>query len=293
MKKTIYRFTLALSLGVALMFVSSCSKDDNKPVGGNDQKDQERTKARVIEYVRRLPVQNLVHELKNRGGATVVHPLDFSFANPSSGYTYSYTNTYTTSTGTTYTTNSYTVYAAFNSFGAGTSGGTVVAGPTSLDINYAFCFSSTDQGFGLGLFGTGAPTSGISSVIGVSGDFSALQNANDSTNLADIFHGLAFYFVYDGTASGSYPVIDFSNVNWNDSTGFDNKCFAFIFDIQNGRFFVSKSGTINVSGGSMSYNGDYYMISGFLNEDGEFDITGPNANITLSVVQGFGTMGCN
>ncbi|MES1181856.1 MAG: hypothetical protein ABUL44_03585 [Flavobacterium sp.] len=142
-------------------------------------------------------------------------------------------------------------------------------------------------------FGTGAPIDGISSVIGVSGDFEELQNANDSTDFADIFHGLAFYLVYDDNATGNYDVIDFSDVTWSDSTGINHKCFAFIFDLVNGRFFVSKSGHINVSGGSMAYNGEYYQISGFLNDDGDFDITSPDANLTLTVVPGFGTMGCN
>ena len=293
MKKNIYRITLALSLGAALMFVSSCSKNDDQAVTGTSQKDLQRTKAKINQFVKRFPVQNLVHELRTRGNVGTVQPYDFTFANPSSGYTYSHTSTYTTSTGTTYTTNSYTVYAAYNSFGAGANGGTVVAGNTSLDMNYVFCFSSSDQGFGLDLFGTGAPVDGVSSVIGVSGDFSQLQNANDSTSLGDIFHGLAFYLVYDDNASGSYDVINFSDVTWSDSTSINHKCFAFIFDFVNGRFFVSKSGTINVSGGSMTYNGEYYQITGFLNGDGNFDITGPDANLTLSVVSGFGTMGCN
>ena len=293
MKKNIVSLALALSLGVALMFVSSCSKNDDRDVSGTDVKGLERTKAKISHFIRQVPVQNLVEQLRTRSTDATVRPNDFSFANPSSGYSYSYTSTYSTSSGTTYTTNSYTVYAAYNSFGAGGGGGTVVAGTTSLDINYTFCFSADDDGFGLDLFGTGAPTSGISSVIGVSGDFEALQNADDETNLADIFHGLVFYLVYDGTASGSYDVIDFSDVTWSDSTSIDQMCFAFIFDLHNGRFFVSKSGHINVSGGSMDYNGEYYQITGFLNDDGEFDITSPNAELELSVVSGFGAMGCN
>ena len=277
MKKTIKSLALVLSLGSAMMFISSCSKDDGAPTG-NTKQDMQRTKSRVNEFVKKMPVQNLVHEMKRRSNATIITPHDFSFANPSGSYTYSYQTTYTTSSGTTYTTNSVTVYAAYNQFGAGTNGGTVVAGPTSLDINYAFCFSASDQGFGLGLIGTGAPVSGVSSVIGVSGDFEALQNANDSTTLGDIFHGLAFYIVYDATAQGSYPVIDFSLVDWNDSLDINNKCFAFIFDIQNGRFFVSKSGSITVNGGSMTYNGEYWMVDGFLDDNGDWDLSG-NANL--------------
>src|ERR1043166_6749296 len=197
MKKTIYKLTLALSLGVAMMFVNSCSKDDCDKHTGPSTTDQQRTMSRVKQYVKKLPVQNLVHELRRRSNSGNTQPQEFTFADPGAGSSYTYVTltTYTSVDGTTYTTNSYTVYAAYNSFGAGASGGTVVAGPTSLDINYAFCFSASDVGFGLDLFGTGAPIDGISAVIGVDGDFNALQNANDSTDLADIFHGLAFYFV--------------------------------------------------------------------------------------------------
>jgi len=295
MNKKILALALALSLGGALMLVSSCSKhDDSLGTATNSGTQNERTVQRIKQMLSKVPASKIIHEMKRLNNASTNHTLDFSFANSgNNGFTNNSTTTFTNLATNAYTAISYTVYMAYNSFGAGLGGGTVVAGPTSLDMNYTFCFSASDAAFGLDLLNTGAPTNGISAVIGVSGDFSQLQNATDSTNLGDVFKGLAFYLVYDDRPSGSYDVIDFSDVTWTDSTSINNKCFAFIFDLQNGRFFVSKSGNINVSGGSMAYNGDYYEISGFLNDNGDFDITSPSANLTLSVVPGFGTMGCN
>ena len=117
-----------------------------------------------------------------------------------------------------------------------------------------------------------------------------LQHSDSSTNFADIFKGLAFYFVYDGRPSGQYDVIDWTNHNWNDSSSFDKKCFAFIFDFKNGRLFLSSGGHINVNGGSMMYNGDYLEVSGFLDSQGNYNL---NGNLTYQTVTGFGTMGCN
>ncbi|MES1181857.1 MAG: hypothetical protein ABUL44_03590 [Flavobacterium sp.] len=160
MKKTLLKLTGMLLLGGSLMFITSCSKEDcNKDTSGGgrnsemSEAEMNRTKGKINNFIRRFPSKSLVHELKNRGNASSTnHPMDFTFANPAGGYTYSYTSTYTTSNGTTYTTNSYTVYAVWNMFGAGANGGTVVAGTSSLDINYTFCFSASDQGFGLDLF---------------------------------------------------------------------------------------------------------------------------------------------
>ena len=40
----------------------------------------------------------------------------------------------------------------------------------------------------------------------------------------------------------------------------------------------------------MNFNGEYLEVSGFLNENGEFDL---NGELTYNDVSGFGAMGCN
>jgi hypothetical protein len=52
---------------------------------------------------------------------------------------------------------------------------------------------------------------------------------------------------------------------------------------------MSASGNINVTDGSMNYQGKYLEIGGFFNNDGNFDWN----NLEYSIVDGFGTMGCN
>jgi hypothetical protein len=298
MKKIIYSLTLMLFIG-ALMFVSSCKKEDK--TYGNATTDKEQAMQNKIKaLIRKLPMGKVGDHagryslVKREKGAMLPHDATgvrdggWDFTDPG-GINYSSNN------GITYSEATTTFYISPSSFGqnGGSLGGTVVAGGTSLDINYAFCFvaDNGDQAVGGDLFSaTNASTNGLSGVIGVSGDFDLLQNSDTSTDFSDIFHGIAFYFVYDGTPSGNYDVINWTDVDWNDTTSFDNKCFAFIFDFVNGRLFLSSSGHINVSGGSMTYNGEYLEVSGFLNDEGEYDLTG---ELEYHVVPGFGTMGCN
>lgn len=282
MKKLIYNSALLLLTG-AVLLISSCSKHD-EPNGSPIVKGSAQDK-QIRDLIRRLPVEKLVYQrAANRGGEnTTLDTWNFGF--PGGGISFSNGNAsaITISNGPT------TLYIATSSFGANTGGGVVVAGETSLDINYTFCFSSEDDALGLGLF-NGLTFDGVSSVVGVSGDFEALADATDSTEFSDIFHGLAFYIVYDGTAAGNYPVIDWLNDDLNDSTATEKKSFAFLFDFVNGRLFLSQNGAINVTGGSMNFQGNYLEVSGFINENGEFDL---NGDLTYRIVPGFGAMGCN
>jgi hypothetical protein len=293
MKKIIYSITLGLFCG-ALMFVSSCKKDDKPCRGHSSVTKEEAVQNRIKDLIRRLPIGN-VGDIAHRSGKSMIgHPIHsstrdgWSFSQPEDGLNYSSTNSIA------YSEDTHLFYVTPSAFGSNSSlGGTVVAGSTSLDINYAFCFAYEDGEDALGgdLFSaSGATTNGLSGVIGISGDFEELQGADSTTAFSDIFHGLAFYFVYDGRPDGQYDVADWLDLDWGDSTTFDNKCFAFIFDFTGGKLYLSKDGHIDVSGGSMSFNGNYFEVSGFLNEDGEYDLEG---DLTLTTVPGFGTMGCN
>ncbi len=294
MKKIIYSITLALFFG-ALMFVSSCKKDDKGCYGNAPATKEDVVQNRIKAMIKKLPIGN-VGEIAGRYGikpmkGQAIHSSTrdgWSFAHPDDGMNYS------SNGGITYSSTTHLFYITPSSFGAASSiGGTVVAGSTSLDINYAFCFAYEDGDAAVGgdLFSaSGATTNGLSGVIGLSGDFDQLQNSDSTTAFSDIFHGIAFYFVYDGRPDGQYDVADWLNLDWGDSTTYDNKCFAFIFDFVNGKLYLSKDGHIDVSGGSMSFNGNYLEVTGFLNDEGQYDLSG---DLTYNTVPGFGTMGCN
>jgi len=271
-----------------LMLVSSCKKEGDNGAYGPAQANDAVIKGKIMDVIKNLP--RIQSDRNHRGpGGNSVQDGEWNFAEPGDGFNYSSEGILV------YSESQNTLTLSSSALGANQStGGTVVAGESSLDINYSFCFASDngENALGADLFGTtNAHTSGLSGVIGVSGDFEALQNSDSTTEFTDIFHGLAFYFVYDGRPSGSYDVLNWIDVDWNDSTTYDNKCFAFIFDFRGGKLYLSSSGTINVSGGSMAYQGRYYEVSGFLDENGDYDLSGDN--LSYREVDGFGTMGCN
>ena len=187
-----------------------------------------------------------------------------------------------------------TIFITGGSFGANSSVGTVVAGSSVLDIGFTFCFASDGDPVGLNFFNVnGANFNGVSAVIGVSGDFEAIQNGtvNDTTSFADFFQGLAFYIVYDGEASGKYDVVNWLDIDLNDTAATHGQSFAFALDFKTGHLFLSKSGSVKVTDGSMDFDGEYFDVGGFLNADGDFDLSG--SNLTYNTVPGFGAMGCN
>ena len=59
----------------------------------------------------------------------------------------------------------------------------------------------------------------------------------------------------------------------------------FSFDYNNsGAFYFSQDGAINVNGGDMSFNGNYWGI--------EMDFTNLSQSLTYNSYPGSGTMGC-
>lgn len=173
--------------------------------------------------------------------------------------------------------------------GLGGGGGTVSAGNTTLDINLAVCFALGDEAIGGGLFG---PDMGdVAGVIGISGDFEALQSGDfsDGEDPFQYFHGFAYYYVYaDQLSDTSYDVL-----NWIDDLGqpeedLQDFSFAFIISFQNeGGIYLSKDGAITVNGGSMEFSGNYYAVEGV----GFFDDS-EDQDASYSTVSGYGAMGC-
>lgn len=184
------------------------------------------------------------------------------------------------------------LFVGAGAFGAN-AGGTVVAGSTALDVNYTFCFTATDEALGLDLFDTGADLEGISGVIGIAGDFEALVNdeVDADSDFTDYFQGFAAYFVYDDEAQGSYEILNWLNDLESEPDDLADRGFSYVFGFEDGSFYLSSDGTMNVSGGTMTFSGDYWGIEGLFDElfseDGGYD------DAEVVDVPGFGSMGCN
>lgn len=255
----------------SLAIISCAKKETPAPGSGTPLTKEQLTQKNLKSLLRKLPKKFIVD------GKNVTLTKDgFSFSQPNDGFNYS------TNNGVEYSEESQTLYIQPGSFGSGT-GGTVVAGSSSLDINYTFCFSASDSALQINFFGP--EFSGVSEVIGISGDFSLLEDT--SNHFEDIFHGLAIYVVYANEASGNYPILNWFQDLDQDQDDLADKGFAFVIDLINNKLYLSYDGNLNVSGGSIAFNGNYICISGFdaFDPDGEDEIS-------YSIVSGFGAMGC-
>jgi hypothetical protein len=274
-KKTI-SFVLAL-FTISLFMILSCSKQDSNiqtsATTDNNAVVQKNIKTLLGKLPKTVVVDGKVVNLSKSG---------FDFSTPNDGFNYS------SNEGVNYSEETHTLYLEAGSFGSGL-GGTIIAGNTSLDINYTFCFSASEQGLGFNFFGDSL--SGVSSVIAISGDFEKLkkitpeEQESEDFDISEYFNGIAIYMVYDNEAKGSYNI-----VNWLDNIDkcpedLHKKGFAYIIDFKNNKLFLSSSGKLNVSGGSIAFNGKYMEISDFINFDEE-------EKPVYKEVDGYGTIGC-
>jgi len=210
-------------------------------------------------------------DIQNR---TVSRNKSWSFANPQPNTIYA-------------SGNGIVVYVSSSSvsWGYGSPTHTITAGSTTLNVQ-TLCLAVDASAYAAMFAGqTGElPYTGISVVMGLDADFSLLQNSS-SSNFGNFFNGLAYYLVYDAPASGSYQVIDWTNLTgvFPSQLGF---AMVFSFDLQNnfGAFYFSQDGDLNVSGGDISFNGNYWGI------ETVFDNINPN--LTYGTYPGSGTMGC-
>lgn len=174
-------------------------------------------------------------------------------------------------------------------------GGTVVAGSTALNIDFTICLSAdaVAEGDGFGsLFGDDTGWSNFSAVFGISGDFEGLNDADTESEDFDPFeylYGFAEYFVFSDDLGGSHEVFDWMG---DDGTqDLDDLASSFVMDFTNFNLYFASGGEITVSGGQMSFNGNYLEIAdlfdSFLSDDGLED------DPTVNEVNGFGSMGCN
>ncbi len=303
LKKNIYYLSSTLLIALALVFTTSCTKDEGNPSGSATINKQSKT---VTDKPTKLEMERLAKEMPalawyNTAMNKIVtfdpkkNSKSFDFSDPNPGWNFSdasETQWVPSENG------GGILFIGYGSFGSNTGSGTVVAGNTALNINSTFCFSASDDALGLDLVDLGNQPNldGISGVIGISGDFEALANQeiDDNTNIFDYFHGLAYYVVYDNEAHGNYNILNwFDNLDSQDMDNLSGKGFSWVygFSAQEWSIYFSKNGSLNVSGGSMNFDGNYLGISfnfeNLMNGDGDF------YDFTYEEQSGYGEMGCN
>lgn len=266
-----------------MLSLNSCTKNNGYAGAGPEVEETRNARHLFERLAEKIPSVGFYDEKTDQ--VLVLNPRkrEFSFAAPNDGWNFS------NSSGVTYVTDggSGIIFIPFSSIG-GNSGGTVVAGNTSLDINYAFCFSASDEALGLDLFDFGGDFTGVSVVFGIAGDFSSLSDGNfDDVDLDNLFQGMAMYIVYANEAQGNYPVLNWLDAIDEDSNNLSNKSFSWVIDFANFNMYLSSSGDLSVSGGEMNFTGEYL---GFLELFEDLDEDG---DISFAIVPGFGAMGCN
>jgi len=212
----------------------------------------------------------------------------FSFADPADGWNFGSTDNIQFVEGPDGTE---VLFISANGGAGDGAGGFVTAGNSTLSIDFAFCFSVDDET----LFSAGdeAPIDGVSGVFGFSGDLEAISETDWSEegagDIFDFFNGWAYYWVYADVVEGSYDILD-----WLDDEividDLQDEGFAFVYDFNEGHLYWSIEGTLDVSGGQMEFDGEYFAWLNFLDlffdgadlEDTSFD-----------EVDGSGAMGCD
>jgi hypothetical protein len=275
-------------LALSSSFFTGCKKEQvtgNMPAPGRAvtvNSDQSRM---IRDMVGRVPVIRIYDEANHRFIDIDFEKRNFSFSDPNPGWNFS------NSDGVVWepaSSGGGILFIGAGVFGSNT-GGTIVAGSTSLDINYTFCFAASDEALGLDLFDTGGNLSGISGVIGIAGNFEALLEGDidDDAEFTDFFQGFAAYFVYDNEASGSYEILNWFEDLEMGLDDLDQKGFGYVFNFAQFSLYFSYSGSLNVSGGSIGFNGQYLALENL----GEF-LLDFDEDPDVSIVPGFGVMGC-
>jgi len=295
------RFTAAVSFMVAaVLLLSGCSKD-------TDSYNTETADQNGVRQIEDRETQNDLHRAADRIPALQWYNVamdkivtfdpkgetkSFNFSDPNDGWNFSDADdvAWAPASG-----GGGILFIGPGSLNSNSAGGLVVAGNTSLDINYTFCFAASEQALGLDIGGFGGPEfDGISGVIGISGDFEALVNEeyDEDADPFDYFYGLAYYVVYDNEASGTYDILNWFNNLEEDPDDLGGNGFAWVYSFseETWALYFSQDGELQVNGGMMNFNGSYFGLE--LNfdelEDGDifydFDyVEGP----------GYGSMGCN
>ncbi|MFM1931663.1 MAG: hypothetical protein RL226_966 [Bacteroidota bacterium] len=281
--------TFAVVLFGAVAFLAGCKKEETGAGSyANRQVTIDTEDLRTAErIVSRLPEIGIVSEDRSTVYRFNLETREFSFSTPNPGWNFSNSDEVVF---VPYEGGGGILFVGAGSIGSNT-GGTVVAGESALDINYTFCFSASDEALGLDLFDLGGSFDGVSVVLGIAGNFEALAEGevDEDAEFEDFFQGFAMYIVYDNEASGSYEILNWLEDLEEDPDDLADHGFAYLIDFTTFSIYLSAGGELNVSGGEISFSGDYLgLLDLFL----EFE-EGNEEDPDFAVVPGFGTMGCN
>lgn len=298
-----------LFVAAALIFTTSCTKDNDNPASSEPQKAEVKLVTdKVLQEEIRAAVDRtppIAWYNKTMDKVIVYNPhhksKSFSFSDPADGWTFA------TNQGVVWTQNpagGAVLFITPGTFGSGGSGGVVSAGNLTLSIDFTLCFTADE-----GVLGPIDPNdfgdfSGLSGVIGIAGNTSALENEDfdeDGIDIGSFFLGAAVYLVFADQASGSYPVLNYVNDGVDlgdiDDGAVQGKAFSLVlgFDENTGGLYMSMGGNMNVNGGTMSFNGTYYGYEfNFgnvdLDDDEDTDLGFLGGNYVQ--VSGNGQMGC-
>lgn len=294
-----YKVLVASALTAGVVVLAGCQKD--RTLGGDGIQVErkvtltETQKREASEMVQRVPTLRFYDEAQNRFIDFNVGSRDYVFSDPDEGFSFDDPD----QNGVILYADGDVDYIVFST-GIGTAGngggGTVVAGNTALNMDLTVCLSVEEVASGDGygdLFDTGFGFSEYGAVFGIAGDFEALAEANwdaEDFDPFEFFHGYAAYYVItDSDLEGSHEVFDWLDTSDDGSDDYNDMASSFVMDFSNFSLYFATSGTVNVSGGSMTFNGEYIAI-----EDLFLDFLGEGEeDPEVSVVSGFGTMGCN
>jgi len=277
-----------LLLAVFAALFAACTKDAPQAGLYGEPIDMDKYKKKAMEMVEELPEFSFYDRVNDREIRVNFNTKSFSFAEPNSGWNFSDDDDLTY---VPYQGGGGVLYVGSSSLG-GNSGGTLIMGSQVLDITYTFCVSVANEALGLDVFfDSESDFDGFSIVMGIAGDFEALENGDidENSNFFDYFQGIAWYYIYDNEAQGNYEVVDWFDNFDADYEGFGDKGFACAMAFENFDVYFSVDGTINVSGGDMSFNGSYFSLLNLFESFFDDDYDGIDADI----VDGYGTMGCN
>lgn len=288
-----------LTVGAALAF-TGCSKDEEVHSGKSSNAPVRTTtltteQQRALgEKVNDLPKLRLYNPNTNRFIDMDMGNRDYVFSDPDAGFSFDDPD----QDGFMTFSDGDDSFIVFN-LGVGVAGqgggGFVVAGETALTMDFTVCLSAAEVGGDddsySGFFDSGADFDEFGVVVGISGDFEGLMDADTESENFDpfeYFYGYAAYYVIAEDLSGSHEVFDWFAAE--DEDELDGLAFSFVMDFTNFNLYFASSGTLNVSGGTMSFNGEYFNLAdvfeSFLDGEDEDDAE-------IEVVSGYGQMGCN
>lgn len=290
-----------LTVGAALAF-AGCSKEEAHVGGANANLSRKATlteaqKREAQSMMARVPKLRLYYPEQNKFVDMNVGSRDYVFSDPDEGFSFDDPD----NNGIILFSDNSGSYVVFN-MGVGVAGqgggGIVVAGNTTLNMDITLCISLEEVAEGDGgfadIFDSGFGFDEFGAVIGIAGDFEALADADTESNDFDpfeFFEGYAAYYVLSEDLSGSHEVFNWlENASGESEEDFDDFATSFVLDFQNMSLYFASSGTVSVSGGMMSFEGEYVGIIDLFESwlDGE-----DTENADVEIVSGFGSMGCN